>query len=269
MLPEEGRVHASHVNCSTMRGSALFSYIHAAQGETPYGRVLDAGTGTRSMRWLMTLDTDSITAVTVAPALAAQVQRLVGERQRPQDRLLVGNWTDPALLAGEQFDTVLADYLLGSIEGFAPFFQAALIGRLRALTARRLYITGMEPYVIERPGDEAGALIWEIGRYHDACLLLSGEQPYREYPLDWVVAELRRSGFQPLAAGKFPKGYKAEFVNSHIDKCRPHLERLADQALGQSLIAHGEALRSRGLAFIDSHGSLSHGFAYVVAAEPV
>lgn len=252
-----------------MRGSALYSYIDAVQGEAPYGRVLDAGTGTRSMNWLMTLDTDSITAVTAAPALAKQVQRLAGEKQRPEDRVVVGNWTDPGLLAGEQYDTVLADYLLGSIEGFAPFFQTALFARLRALTGKRLYITGMEPYVIARPTGEAGALIWEIGRYHDACLLLSGGQPYREYPQGWVAAELKRSGFKPIAARKFPKGYKAEFVNSHIDKCRPLLDRLADQALGQSLIAYGEALRSRALAHIESHGALRHGFAYVVAADPV
>lgn len=251
-----------------MRGSPLFSSIEALQGETPCGRVLDAGTGPRSLRWLMTLNTDSCTAVTAAPAHAAQVQRLVGERQRPQDRLLVGNWADPDLLAGEQFDTVLADHLLGAIEGFAPYFQTALFARLRPLTVKRLYITGMEPYVIERPGDEAGALIWEIGRYRDACLILSGQRHYREYPLDWVLAQLRRSGFQPVAARKIPVGYKAKFVNSQIDLARPRLERLADQTLGRSLIAHGEALRSRALAHIASHGSLGHSH-HVVAADPV
>lgn len=252
-----------------MKRSALFSYIEAVHGQEPYGRVLDAGTGTRSMRWLMALDTDSLTAVTAAPGHAALVRRALGERQRQQDRLLVGNWTDPKLLAGEQFDTVLADHLLGAVEGFAPFFQNALFARLRKLTAKRLYFTGMEPYVIDRPKDEAGALIWEIGRFRDACLLLAGEKPYREYPLDWVVAQLRRSGFQPVAARKFPMRLKAEFVNGQVDMCRPHLERLADQTLGKSLIAHGDTLRSRALAHLASHGSLSHGFAHVVAADPV
>lgn len=246
-----------------------FPYIEALQGETSYGRVLDAGTGPRSLSWLMTLKTESITAVTGTPAMAAQVQRLVGDRQRPQDRLLVGNWTDPDLLAGEQFDTVLADHLLGAIEGFAPYFQTALFARLRQLTVKRLYITGMEPYVIERPEDEAGALIWEIGRYRDACLILSGQRHYREYPLDWVLAELRRSGFQPVAARKVPTGYKANFVNGQIGLCRPLLERLADQTLGRSLIAHGEVLRSRALAHIESQGSLSHAVHHVVAADPV
>ncbi len=251
-----------------MRRTALFSFIEAVQGETPFGRVLDAGTGDRSMRWLMTLDTLSITAVTAAPAHAALVKRTVGERLRPQDRLLVGNWTQKNLLAGEQFDTVLADYLLGAIEGFAPFFQTSLFERLRPLTAKRLYVTGMEPYVVERPEDEAGALIWEIGRYRDSCLVLAGEHPYREFPLKWVLGELQRSGFKPVAARKFPIRFQAKFVNGQIDTCRPHLERIADQALGQALIAHGEELRSRALAFVEGHGSLSHGFAHAVAADP-
>jgi hypothetical protein len=252
-----------------LRRSALFSFIEAAQGEAPYGRLLDAGTGSRSMRWLMTVTTDSWTAVTAAPDHAAQVRRLVGERQRREDRLLVGNWTDPNLLAGEQFDTVLADYLLGAIEGFAPYFQTALFARLRPLTAKRLYVTGMEPYVMQRPEDEAGALIWEIGRFRDACLILLGDRPYREYPLDCVLAELRRSRFRPVAARKFPISFKASFVNGQIDLCRPRLEQLEDRALGQSLIAHGETLRTRALDYIAGHGSLSHGFAHAVAADPV
>ena len=252
-----------------MRGSASLSYIEELQGETPFGRVLDAGTGTRSLRWLMTLNTSSITAVTGAPAMAAEVQGRLGDWQRPQDRLLVGNWADPDLLAGEQFDTVVADHLLGAIEGFAPYFQTALFGRLRPLTVKRLYVTGMEPYVIQRPREEAGTLIWEIGRFRDACLILSGAQPYREFPLDWVLAQLRRSGFRPIAARKISTSYRAEFVNGQIDLCRPRLERMPDQTLGRSLIAHGEALRSRALAYIESHGSLSQAVHHVVAADPV
>jgi hypothetical protein len=252
-----------------MKQWALFSFIEELQGEAAYGRVLDAGTGPRSLRWLGTLQTDSITAITGDPKMQRQVQRQIGDWQRPQDRLLVGNWADPDFLADEQFDTVLADYLLGSIEGFAPYFQDALFARLRPLTARRLYLTGVEPYVVERPAGEAGALAWEIGRYRDACLLHLGKTPYREYPLDWVLAQLRRAGFEPIATRKFPASRTAQFVNAQIDLCRPGLERMADEALGQAQIAHGEALRTRALAHLETHGALKHGFSYVVGADPV
>ena len=250
-----------------MSGATLFSTIEELQGETAFGRVLDAGTGLRSLRWVTGLETDGWTAVTGTRGMAARAKRVLGERMRPQDRLVVGNWADPEFLAGEQYDTVLADHLLGAIEGFAPYFQTALFARLRALTAGRLYVTGMEPYVVERPADEAGALIWEIGRYRDACVILAGQKPYREFPMEWVLAELRRSGFEPLVARKVAVGYQAYFVNSQIEVPRAGLERLADQALGSALIAFGETLRARALAHIESHGSLGHTH-YLIAAEP-
>ena len=250
------------------RGSPLYSYIDELQGDLPYGSVLDAGTGPRSLGWLMTRDSESWTAVTGAGVMKARLNKFIGQRQRPQDRLLVGNWANPDLLKGEQFDTVLADHLLGAIEVFAPYFQTALFPRLRPLTGKRLYVTGMEPYVVQRPADEAGALIWEIGRYRDACLILSGKLAYREFPLRWVVSELRRAGFRPIASRKFPTGYKAHFVNAQIDFCREGVEGLADQALAQALLAHGDALRARALDYIERSGSLSPAWHYVVAAEP-
>lgn len=252
-----------------MTGSALFAYIESLQGDAPYGRMLDAGTGTHSMRWIASLQTESWTAVTGAPGHARQVRDLIGDGARPQDRLLVGNWTDPALLAGESFDTVLADYLLGAVEGFAPYFQTELFARLRPLAAGRLYVTGVEPYVAARPGDEAGALVWEIGRFRDACLMLAGERHYREYPLDWVLLHLRRSGFEPRAVRKFAIRYKARFVNGQIDMCLPRLVALADSRLGEAMTAHGEALRERALGFVEANGALPHGFDYVIAADPV
>jgi hypothetical protein len=252
-----------------MTGSALFTYIEDLQGGTPFGSVLDSGTGTHSIRWLTRVGTARWTAVSGASAHAAQVRATVGEGMRPQDRLLVGNWTDPDLLAGESFDTVLADYLLGAIEGFAPYFQTELFARLRPLTRQRLYVTGVEPYVVERPRDEAGRLVWEIGRFRDSCLTLAGERPYREYPLDWVLVRLRRSGFEPVQARKFPIRYKARFVHGQIDMCRPRLAALNDPTVAEAMAAYGEALRRRALAFIEAHGSLRHGFDYVIAADPI
>src|SRR5687768_13831685 len=95
-----------------MKKWALFSYIEELQGDAPYGRVLDAGTGPRSIRWLSGLATDSITAVAGDRLMERQVEKLASDWKRPQDGLVVGNWADPELLAGERFDTVLADYLL-------------------------------------------------------------------------------------------------------------------------------------------------------------
>lgn len=248
--------------------TSLFGHIEGLQGDLPWGSFLDAGTGTHSIRWVSSLATERWVAVTGATAHAIQVRDAVEPVRRAQDRLIVANWADPELLKGERFDTVLADYLIGAVEGFAPYFQGAMFARLRALTARRFYLVGLEPYVAHDPATEAGRLVWEIGRFRDACLLLAGERPYREYPMRWVLERMAEAGFRAIAARRFPIRYKARFVNSQIDMCVARIARLGDPALASALTAQGEALRARALTFAEQHDGLRHGFDYVIAAEP-
>jgi hypothetical protein len=42
---------------------------------------------------------------------------------RPPLQVVVGNWEDASLLQGQRFDTILADYLIGSINLYSPYFQ--------------------------------------------------------------------------------------------------------------------------------------------------
>lgn len=98
-------------------------------------------------------------------------------------RIVVGNWNDERLLEGERFDVVLADYLVGTVEAFPPYAQDRQLHRLTGLCGDRFYLLGLEPYVVNKPSDETGELVWHIGRPRDAILLLAGHRPYREYPL--------------------------------------------------------------------------------------
>lgn len=248
--------------------SGLFRYIEALQGDASWGSFLDAGTGTNSISWISALQTERWTAVTGAEGHAIQVRDVVDRVRRPQDRIILGNWADPALLAGERYDTVLADYLIGAVEGFAPYFQHSLFVRLRPLVGRRLYIVGLEPYVNIQADTPDAALVREIGRFRDACLLLTGDRPYREYPAQWVVDHLEGSGLRLVAAKRFPIRYKERFVNSQIDMCGPRLAKLADRPLADALTARGEELRRRALDHIAREGGLRHGHDYVLAAEP-
>lgn len=248
----------------------LLRYIESLQGDKPWGSFLDAGTGVQSISWVADLKTESWTAVSASPKHANRVREAAKSAQRAQDRIVLGNWVDPDLLKDEVFDTVLADYLLGAVEGFAPYFQPYLFSRLRQVTGKTLYVKGLEPYVpVMRPDDEAGRILWEIGRFRDACVLLGRDIPYREYPARWVVDHLQVAGFSVQSLKHFPIEYKALFVNAQIDSVQPILSNLGDQKLASTLMARGEAIRDKALAKIKSEGALRSGQNYVIEAVPV
>ena len=250
--------------------SALYRYIEELQGDRPWGAMLDAGTGANSIRWVAGLDTDRWTAVAGSAGEAQLARNAIEDRLRPHDRIETGNWTDDRLLKGEAYDTVLADYLLGAIEGFAPYFQPYLFQRLRPLTRKALYVTGLEPYVpTTRPESRAGRLVWEIGRFRDACMLLKGGMPYREYPSHWVRDQIQRAGFAVRNLKHFTIGYKESFVTAQINIAMRGFEDFPDRALAHALKARGEALHADALEMIHTEGALRACRNYVIAAEPV
>lgn len=254
----------------TRKHSALYRHIARLQGDRPWGALLDAGTGVNSLRWVSERATERWTAVTGSPIMAAKVRKDLGDAPRPQDRIVLGNWADPEFLKGEVYDTVLADYLLGAVEGFAPYYQPYLFARLRPMTRRTLYVTGLEPYTpTTRPDGKAARLIWEIGRFRDACVLLYGDMPYREYPAPWVADQLRRAGFAVRHLKHFGIGYKERFVNAQINMVLPGLKTMADRALAAALTARGEALRAEALDLIRQDGALRGCQNYVIAADPI
>lgn len=245
----------------------MYAEIERLHGDAPWGAVLDAGTGRSSLAWLQQLQTERWTAVTGAQGMADGLQPLLADK-RPQDAVLVGNWMDPGLLEGECYDVVLADYLLGAIDGFAPYWQDRLFERLRPLVGRRLYVVGLEPYVPYFPTDTAGRLVCEIGRLRDACLLLAGERPYREYPADWVLRHLALSGYRVLDLKHYPIRYGERFINGQLDMCVQRLNGLRDRAVAVAMQAHVAALRARALAEAQRLNGLRHGSDYIIVAEP-
>lgn len=248
---------------------SLFDFIQRYQGDQPWGAMLDAGTGQDSLRWMSGLDTDRWTAVTGAAAMAQQLERHFSPQIRPQDAVVLGNWSDPRLLAGQRFDIVLADYLLGAIEGFAPYTQDRLFSRLLPMVGKRLYLVGLEPYVTRYPADEGGRLLVDIGRLRDACLLLAGERPYREYPADWVVRHLEQAGFRVDMVKHFPIRYRERFVNGQLDMCVHRIKHMQDRGLATALASHVDTLRKQALTLVARHDGIRLGADYVVVAEPI
>ena len=161
----------------------LFTSIEKLHQPLPsFGRMLDAGTGVNSLKWIQAVNTTSWTAITADQQMQATIlaDSSISAALRPCDRLLVGNWMNEKFCDTLGcYDTILADYLIGAVDGFSPFAQDVIIKKLkRHLNPQgRLYLVGMQPIPDHAQG--AAEVITEVRRARDACILLAGHRPYR------------------------------------------------------------------------------------------
>ena len=258
-------------------GDRIFAAIeaHEAQQEVPWGHVLDAGTGVHSLRWLLSTPATAVTAITASSSMAADVRRQLdpaalepaGPGSESRARLVLGNWSDPALLAEERFPVVLVDYLLGALDAFQPFGQELLFPRLAQTLApgARLYVVGLEPSP-PRAADPWGELILATERLRDAAILLAGERCYREYPRAWVEAALIRAGLEVEATRRFPIRYGVQHVTRQLGVARGKFPRI-DPPLAAALAVRAKALEAQAAALVDARGVFGEDY-LVVASAP-
>lgn len=111
-------------------GDILFKTIERFHGTKAWGRVLDAGTGVHSIKWIQTLPTTGWTAITADNNMRLQMMKEAGvaTSMRSQDAVVVGNWMDSAFCDTlGTYDTILADYLIGAVDGFSPYQQDEIL----------------------------------------------------------------------------------------------------------------------------------------------
>lgn len=206
---------------------ALFGHIEAKQGTKPFGSFLDAGTGVHSLRWIATLASDDtntpksssatttmkdFTAVTADENMRKDCQKEVDELGMSHlGKVVIGNWFPPngddtqslSMIDTDeegnlkQYDTILADYLIGAMDGFSPYTQDQMIDKLakRLRPGGRLYIVGLQP-IPDSFGNDRNSpqnIICEVRKVRDACILLAGDRCYREYPLDWIERQITKT----------------------------------------------------------------------------
>lgn len=204
----------------------LFAYLEELHGrDQPWGHVLDAGTGSHSLGWLAALDSSSLTAVTGDQHMLRDMQSQFRGKLRAQDELVIGNWRDDDFLKGRTFDVIVADYLLGALEGFAPYYQHKLLRRLKRhlKPGGMLFFVGTEP-IPEKASTAAAQLICDVWRLRDAAILLGSDRrrPYREYPQSWVL-EHAAPDYRVIGSGSFPIVYGPRTVSRQLGVARRKL----------------------------------------------
>ncbi|CAH0485293.1 unnamed protein product [Peronospora farinosa] len=272
---------------------SLFQWIeecehkHLKVFNSSWGRVLDSGTGRHSLTWLLHGAAShlirEVVAVTGENPLAADLTAEFGSSTTPLLQLQVGNWQNDDFLTNEKsFDVIIADYLIGAIEGFAPYYQDQICTRLEKLLVPggRIYLVGLQPWSeSQAPASasdqdiKAEKLIQEVARTRDACLLLAGRRCYREYPIDWSQRQLEKAGMKVTNSVRLTNVYGRSAITRQLDVGRRHIPLLKDSELANNMI---EALNRIDERLEEEFGSkklpkkkqhrIRFGFDYVLAA---
>lgn len=245
----------------------LFAYIEEMHGrDKPWGAFLDAGTGDHSLGWAGSLNVTELVAITGDEGQLDDMKRKFAVKA-PHAELLCGNWNDDELLEGRHFDVVLADYLLGALDGFAPYYQDLLLPRLIKTMKPDgwLFFVGTEP-IPEKCEGKAQQLIADVCRTRDACILLGGDRrrPYREYPQEWVVRHMEKAGLVVVGVGSFPIVHTTRQVLRQVGVAERKLQYMQGE-LREGMTQHLKQLREK-VENTDWRG-VKLGVDYVIAAK--
>ena len=264
----------------------LFGCIERSQKETgdSFGRFLDAGTGIHSLRWMASLigdnrisdlSIDDYTAITADETMRRNVlKEATSLGIEDNGRIIIGNWQaegaeEDELCHGETFDTILADYLVGAMDGFSPYYQDLIFPRLskHLKPGGRLYVVGLNP--IPHKGDGDADIFSRVTLLRDACIKLAGHRCYREYPVEWIERHLENAGLKVVSSSKFPIMYSHAAIVRQLNVARSKLPLFPSKSLAKEMGEVINDLEAESKVIIDRspNGRLRVGFDYVVTAE--
>lgn len=257
------------------KDDVLFGSIERQQGTKPFGNFLDAGTGVHSLCWIATLGDKGMTdftAVTADANMKQSCEKTIAELG-VYGNIAMGNWfseSDP-LTFNTKFDTILADYLIGAMDGFSPFKQDLILPKLAALLnpGGRLYIVGLQP-IPDKVDDPAGNIICRVRQVRDACILLAGHRCYREYPVDWIERQVdEMDGMRLVETGKYPILYRHATILRQINVGRSKFPYFPTPELAESMGKVLDQLEKESFEATQksSNGAITLGFDYVVCVE--
>jgi hypothetical protein len=272
-----------------------------------FGSFLDAGTGSHSLRWMASVihrqrllnessssslpcssaaplvSMDGFTAITADETMQRRVlQEATDLGIAHKGHVIIGNWatgvsrnghleynTDKLLLEGQTFDTILVDYLVGAMDGFAPYFQDLIFDRLMPHLAPRgrMYIIGLQP-IPDRADNDANVMC-KITKIRDACILLANHRCYREYPVDWIQRHVRKAGLTIVETRQYPIRYDHNTMLKQINVGRSKLRLFPTRGVAEEMAVILDRLEQESLEVTrrQESGRVTLGFDYVVVAE--
>lgn len=260
----------------------LFGHIEQQQSTRKFGRILDAGTGQHSLKWMASLLKDGrashVTAVTADETMRRNCQRQVDQLGVQADvDVVIGNWFPsapnsslPLRSDDESFDVILADYLIGAMDGFSPYKQDQMIPLLlrHLKPGGRLYIVGLEP-IPDSTSDKDANVVCQVRQVRDACILLAGHRCYREYPQAWIEQQVvQQHSLTLVDAHNFPILYRHETILRQINVGRSKLPLFEVPELRESMAKTLDRLEQESKQATQRRGgTIALGFDYVVTAE--
>jgi hypothetical protein len=185
--------------------------------------------------------------------------------------IVIGNWVDETLLEGRTYETILADYLVGAIDGFSPYFQDRAFPRLARHLAPggRMYVIGLQPVPDRVEGAGGADVFCRITKVRDACILLAGHRCYREYPMDWIIRHLELSGLDVSETRTYPIRYDHGTMVRQINVGRSKLKFFETKGMAREMghVLDGLEKESLEVTRRSKDGRITLGFDYVVVAE--
>ena len=274
-----------------------------------FGDFLDAGTGSHSLRWMASIihrdrlllaatqqsnngqQSSSTTTAAAAPRVTMKSYTAITADESMRRRvhneatelnitkygdIVIGNWEDTTLLAGQKYDTIIADYLIGAMDGFAPYYQDVIFERLvqHLRPGGRLFVIGLQPipdsekFSSSSTGD--GDVFCRITKVRDACILLANHRCYREYPLEWITRQINRIPTLHVTTTKqFPINYTYETMVRQINVGRSKLPLFTNKELAKEMGGLLDELEKESYTVTkrQKDGKVTIGFDYIVVAE--
>jgi hypothetical protein len=243
-----------------------YQQVFQMESQLGWGSLLDCGTGDNSLSRLLHQPFSSFTAITKDEEWAEKLRQVYGAHLREQDRLLVGEWQDESLLEGESFDAVLVDYVIGAIERTAPYFQYEFFERIKRHVKQRIYVIGLEPQLPSPDDRSFEQVIHDVYRLRAVCLLMAGNQPFREYPASWVLNELKRNGFNVQGVQRSERIIGFQYIHWLLNGCLRLLPSIQDSKMAVALAESIQNVRERAMAEDAFHWGVRFSHDYTIFA---